>query len=122
MPAAAEGRQTRSRREATRIPLTSAAMLSPVPYKWVLLVGSFAAGVLPMLVVVVVDSAWGSTDDRLAEWLLLVFGPPFGPVLVSLAFVARLRWRALWIAVGGYLVELVIVIAFLGLLSEANWS
>ncbi|HEV2058195.1 MAG TPA: hypothetical protein VGR11_02485 [Solirubrobacteraceae bacterium] len=93
-----------------------------MPYKWVLLVGSFAAGVLPMLVVVVVDSAWDSTDDRLAEWLLLVFGPAFGPVLVSLGFVARLRWRALWIAVGGYLVELVIVIAFLGLLSEANWS
>lgn len=97
-------------------------MLSPVPYKWVLLIGGFAAGILPMAVVLVVGSAGGSADGRVAEWLLLVFGPAFGPVVVALAFVARLRWRALWIALVGYLVELVIVIAFLGLLTQPNPS
>lgn len=97
-------------------------MLSLVPYKWVLLLGSFAAGALPMVVVVVVDSGWGSSNDGFADWLRVVFGPAFGPVLVSLAFVGRLRWRALWIALGGYIVELVLVVAFLALLSQPNWS
>lgn len=97
-------------------------MLSCVPYKWVLVLGSLAAGVLPMVVVVGVDAVWGSTDAAAATALLYVFGPACGPVVVSLAFVPRLRWRALWIAVGGYLVELLIVVAFLALLSRANWS
>jgi hypothetical protein len=97
-------------------------MLSCVPYKWVLILGSLAAGILPMGVVLVVDGVWGSTNSAVATALLYVFGPAFGPVVVSLAFVPRLRWRALWIAGGGYLVELVIVFAFLALLSQANWS
>ena len=97
-------------------------MLSRVIAKWVLVLGSLVAGVLPMMVVVVVDAVWGSTDAAVATALLYVFGPACGPVVVSLAFVPHLRWRALWIAVGGYLVELVIVIAFLALLSRANWS
>jgi len=97
-------------------------MLSRVPHKWELILGSLAAGILPMVVVVVVDGVWGSTDAAVATALLYVFGPAFGPVVVSLAFVSRLRWRALWIAGGGYLVELLIVVAFLALLSRANWS
>jgi len=97
-------------------------MLSRVPAKWVLILGSLAAGILPMAVVVVVDSVWGSTTPAVATALLYVFGPAFGPVVVSLLFVPRMRWRALWIAGGGYLVELVIVFAFLALLSRPNWS
>ena len=95
-------------------------MLSRVLAKWVLVLGSLAAGLLPIAFVVGLDLALG--PRHAPDWLWVVCGPPLGPLLVSLAFVARLRWRALWIGLGGVLVELVVVIAFLASLSGANWS
>ena len=41
---------------------------------------------------------------------------------MALAIAGRLGVRALWITVGGFLVELLILIAFLAALSGANWS
>ena len=95
-------------------------MLSRVLSKWLLVLGSIGAGLVPMVVVVVVDLTM--PHHGAARPLLTVFGPPLGPLVVSLAFVPHLRWRALWIALGGYLVELVIVIAFLAAMPGENWS
>ena len=95
-------------------------MLWGVLAKWVLMLGSLAAGLLPIAFVGALDVVLG--QPYAPDWLWIVAGPPFGPLLVSLAFAARLRWRALWIALGGVFVQLVVAIAFLASLSGANWS
>ena len=75
------------------------------------------AGLLPVGIVVFADLSPGSVDDS-AYGIAALIGPP----LVGLAFVPRLRWRALWVPLGGFLTELLILVAIAVALSRANWS
>ena len=64
-----------------------------------------------------VDVLLGSAAHFTFLWLVLL-----GPPLVALALAGRLGGRAIQVALGGLLVELLIVVAFLAALSGANWS
>jgi len=92
-------------------------MLSRVALPRVLVPASLAAGVLPVGLLVIADVTLGPIGNS-ALGLLPLLGPP----LVALAIAGRLGIRALWITAGGFLVELLILIAFLAALSGANWS
>lgn len=92
-------------------------MLPRVTDTRLIVLASLAAGVVPVGVVVAVEIAIGPVADSSYFW-----SPVLGPPLVALAFAARLRLRALWIAVGGFLVELLILAAVVAALSTANWS
>lgn len=84
-----------------------------------LLLGTLAAGLLPVGLLVAADIAFGPAGGSDGVfWLVLLLGP----ALVALAFYPRLQGRALRVAIGGLLVEMLVGLAFAAALSGANWS
>lgn len=92
-------------------------MLSRVTGARVILPASVAAGIAPVGLVVIVDIAVGPIADSFYGWSALL-----GPPLVALGFARLLGVRALWVVLGGFLVELLIVAAVAALLSTADWN
>lgn len=72
---------------------------------------SCVAGILPLCVVAGADVLFGpwSDDTDAVYYLQAVLGPP----LIALMFVPRLGRRAVWVAVGGVFVALLLMLALL---------